>query len=196
MVDGPHGPHGLAEGREVWNTRSEPRVVHTMSRHLHAILLLLLAGMVGCDHATKQAAVVHLAGQRVVEIIPGVLDLRYTQNHDIAFRLLSWFDGPAKLPLLIVTPSIALVALAIVWWRRRYAPRLEQAAYALLISGAVGNLIDRVARGFVVDFIHLHHWPVFNVADSAVVAGALLLAFSSGRLRKPPREDLPEPPPA
>jgi signal peptidase II len=179
----------------VWNIRFELRVTQAMSRHLHAILLLLLAGMVGCDHATKQAAVVHLAGERVVEIIPGVLDLRYTQNHDIAFRLLSWFDGPAKLPVLVVTPSIALVALAMVWWRRRHAPRLEQAAYALLISGAVGNLIDRVARGFVVDFIHLHHWPVFNVADSAVVVGALLLAISSGLLRNPSSKDLPASPP-
>lgn len=149
-----------------------------MAHRLHALLIILTLGMVGCDHATKRAAEVHLAGQRVVELIPGVLDLRYTRNHDIAFRLLQWFDGPAKYPVLIAGPAIALVALGVAWWRRRTAPRMEQAAYALIISGAIGNLLDRIARGFVVDFIHLHYWPVFNVADMAVVVGGALLALS------------------
>ncbi len=141
--------------------------------------------MVGCDHATKRAAELHLGGQRVVELIPGVLDLRYTRNHDIAFHLMRWFAGPGRLPVLIGVPCIALVALTVAWWRRRYAPRAEQAAYALIMAGAAGNLIDRVLRGFVVDFIYLHYWPVFNVADMAVVGGAVLLAWSWWRQPAP-----------
>ena len=76
-----------------------------------------------------------------------------------------------------VLTAIALIA----WARRRRARLAEQIGYAVLLGGALGNLVDRLARGYVVDFLHLHHWPVFNVADVAVVAGAVFLAIVSGR---------------
>ena len=58
-------------------------------------------------------------------------------------------------------------------------------AYALLLAGALGNLSDRLFRGYVVDFIHLHHWPIFNVADICIVVGALLFALHARPLTSP-----------
>ena len=74
---------------------------------------------------------------------------------------------------VIVASSRALVPVMLA--KRRQANRSERAAYALLLGGALGNMLDRLARGYVVDFIHLHHWPVFNVADVLIVIGAALL---------------------
>ncbi len=72
--------------------------------------------------------------------------------------------------------------VAVAWLRRRArAGAAEHAAFAMIFAGAVGNVADRARRGFVVDFIHVEHWPVFNVADVAVVAGVLLLAIVTFR---------------
>ena len=83
---------------------------------------------------------------------------------------------------MILTLGVLLIAaVSLHWWRRRVdgqLGRLEPLAYTLILAGALGNVADRVVRGYVVDFIHLHHWPIFNVADVAIVVGAALLAWS------------------
>lgn len=151
-----------------------------MARRLsHACLLLLSVLLVGCDHATKRAASVLLAELPPVTVVPGVFDLRYAENRGIAFSMLRSWSHPDKALLLAIPAAAMVLFMAFLWWRRRSAPLLEQAGYALVVSGAVGNIIDRVARGYVVDFLHLRHWPVFNVADIAIVAGAALLALSA-----------------
>jgi signal peptidase II len=150
------------------------------------LLMLLTIALVGCDHATKLAAETVLERRGPLELVPGLLDLRYAQNHDTAFSLLASVGSPAKGAAILVVSALAMVAVAALWWRRRGAPRREQAAYALILAGAAGNVLDRILRGYVVDFIHLHHWPVFNVADVAIVIGVLLLAATSlGRRPKP-----------
>ena len=64
------------------------------------------------------------------------------------------------------------------WWRRRHdSARALHIGFALVVAGAAGNVIDRMMRGYVVDFIHVHYWPVFNVADVTIVAGTILLAL-------------------
>lgn len=88
---------------------------------------------------------------------------------------------PGKAALLGALALLVAIGVVIRWWQRRRASALEQVAYALLVGGAVGNLLDRFLRGYVVDFIHVWRWSVFNVADIAVVAGALLLAALSQR---------------
>ncbi len=75
---------------------------------------------------------------------------------------------------------MALAAVCAWWWRRRKtASPIEQAGIALIVAGAVGNLADRLIRGFVVDFIYLHYWPIFNVADALVAIGALMLLLGT-----------------
>lgn len=146
---------------------------------LAACALLML---VGCDHGTKLLAKTALEpGARRLPLIPGVLDLRYTENHDTAFSLLRRLHLGLSAGALGATSLVVLALLFVLWWVRRRGPRLEHAAYALIAGGALGNIIDRLVRGYVVDFIHLHHWPVFNVADIAIAIGAVLLLVVRAR---------------
>lgn len=143
-----------------------------------ALVALPLVLLVGCDHGTKLLAKTALEPDaRRLTLVPGLLDLRYAENRDTAFSLLRRLHLQPSMALLSVSALLTLALIASLWWTRRHAPRSEQAAYALLVGGALGNIIDRLVRGYVVDFIHLHYWPVFNVADIAIVAGALLLLF-------------------
>lgn len=155
------------------------------TRRLRWAMVLLAAGVLGCDHATKYAAESKLEEAGPVAVVPGVLDLRYVENRDTGFGLFRLLGLPSPPGVLAGLQLAGLTALGVFWWRRRkVAGPLEHAAWAVTAAGAAGNLLDRVLRGYVVDFIHLHHWPVFNVADVALVAGAglLILVFgASGR---------------
>jgi signal peptidase II len=155
-------------------------------RTLRWALFILTLALVGCDHVTKLAAESSLSGGRAVDIVPGLLDLRYARNHDAAFSLTRDIGAPGKTAALVVLAAFGTLMMAVVWWRRRRdASRLEHVGYSLIVAGAVGNVADRIARGYVVDFIHLHRWPVFNVADVLIVvgAGALAVALRGARRR-------------
>jgi signal peptidase II len=141
------------------------------------LLILFTLALVGCDHATKVVAQAALERRGPVALVPGVLDLHYAENRDTAFSLLRTVHFPGKGALLAGAALIGLSAVVIAWWRRRRASTAEQAAYALLLAGALGNAFDRIHRGYVVDFIEIHRWPIFNVADIAVVAGGVLLGI-------------------
>ena len=140
---------------------------------LAAIVLLLDAG-------SKAIAQAHLADRDPVVLIPRVLDLQLTYNTGAAFSL----GGGATLLLTLVAVG---VVVAIV----RTAPRLASTGWAavlgLLLGGALGNLADRMfrapapGRGAVVDWIHLAHWPIFNLADTAIVTGGALAVLLSAR---------------
>jgi signal peptidase II len=133
---------------------------------------------VGCDHVTKLVAKSGLAGERPHQLIRGVLDLHYTENRDAAFNLLRWIPEDVRAKVMIVTGALALLALGVVLVRRPPQLRLTRAALLLVTAGAAGNYIDRLVRGYVVDFVYVHHWPVFNVADAYVTAGAVMLGLS------------------
>jgi signal peptidase II len=133
----------------------------------------LAAAVVVADRLTKLWARNALPGRPPLTLVPGVLDLSFTTNRGGAFGLLggaSWlFFG-----------ATVIVCLVIVYASAALPGRLAAVGLGLVLAGAVGNLIDRVFNrgplsGRVVDFIHLHGWPVFNVADSAIVVGAALL---------------------
>ncbi len=154
-------------------------------RSAPALLVLLVLFMVGCDEATKQAATSMLSSRPPVQIVPRLLDLRYVTNYDMAFSLLARIGITDASRALAAVGLVILSGLAVFWAkRRRAATKLEHVGFALALSGAIGNLTDRLLRGFVVDFIHVAHWPVFNVADALVVVGVALLVVSG--LRAPP----------
>jgi signal peptidase II len=144
----------------------------------------LLALLVGCDHGTKFIAKAELEGQHPHDLIHGVLDLQYAENRDVAFNLLRWIPEGIRVPILIVGGALALLVLAAVLVRHRPALSVARAALVLVTAGAFGNYVDRIARGYVVDFIHIHHWPVFNVADVYVTAGAMMLVLSTFRAQR------------
>jgi signal peptidase II len=154
------------------------------ARGRRSAVLLLGTGLVVLllDQATKALAVARLA-DAPIEVIPGVLTLRYTTNTGGAFSMFTdapWFFAAA---------SIA-VCVAIVVFAFRPRPPVQALALGLVLGGALGNLADRTLRGpglsgEVVDFIDVSIWPVFNLADSALVVGAIVLAFGSFRRAAP-----------
>jgi signal peptidase II len=134
----------------------------------------------GIDRFTKIWAEATLPGAPI-EVIPGVLTLRFTENSGGAFsigRSAPWF-------FVGVTAIVVTVILATSF---RHTNRLVAASVGLILGGALGNLTDRAFRapgfrGRVVDFVDLHWWPVFNLADTAIVVGAIVLAVIGFRER-------------
>jgi signal peptidase II len=130
----------------------------------------------GVDLATKTWIVHSYGDGHVTAVIPGVLDIEESRNAGAAF-------GIATGGTIVFTIVAVVVALAIVRVSRRLRSRGWAIALGLLLGGAVGNLGDRLFRspgafrGHVVDWIYLHHWPVFNVADSGIVVGGILAAL-------------------
>jgi len=145
-----------------------------------AVLLYATAGVVyALDRVTKWLAETHLAGRPPIEVIPGVLQLRYTTNPGGAFGL---FGGQVW---LFVTMSV-VVLVVVVLASRDLPGKASAIGLGLVIAGALGNLTDRIVRGpgfsgEVVDFLDLHVWPVFNVADTAIVVGAATLLLLGTR---------------
>lgn len=153
---------------------------------LRAAIVALTVSLFGCDHATKIAAKASLPPGSAVGVVKGVLELRYTENDDTAFSLLHSLGIPRSPGVLLATSAVALLAILVTWFvARKRATRSQHVGFALVLAGAAGNVVDRAVRGFVIDFIHLTRWPVFNVADVAVVAGMLLL-LAAGLRKSPP----------
>jgi signal peptidase II len=128
------------------------------------------------DRLTKVLAERSLAGRPPLELIPGVLSLTYTTNSGGAF-------GLARSAPLLFAGATVVVAAAIVVASGRLTRLPVAIALGLILGGALGNLTDRAIHGSglsggVTDFIDLHVWPVFNLADSAIVVGAIVLAAS------------------
>lgn len=146
--------------------------------------LALSALIVAADQLAKYAAVQGLATGKAVEVT-SFFNLVLVYNAGAAFSFLSDAAGWQR-GLFI---SIAVAASAwIVWLLRKYPhQRLFALALSLVLAGAVGNVIDRIRVGAVIDFLDFHalghHWPAFNVADSAITCGAVLLVWDALRLR-------------
>ena len=139
--------------------------------------LWLAAAIVAVDQLTKAVAEWWLEVYRPVPLLPG-LNLTLVYNEGAAFSLLSDAGGWQRWFFVLVTVVVVVVLLR--WLGRVSAQqRWTAGALAAVLGGAVGNLIDRVATGRVVDFIDIYvgdwHWPAFNVADSAITVGAILL---------------------
>ena len=148
-----------------------------MTRHfgLGIALLASVAGLVGCDHATKALAQANLQHHAPVVLVPGVIDLGYTENRDIAFSVFYHLRLAPPAWALGLVALVTMIAIVVAWTRRGQRPWLEHAAFAMILAGAIGDALDRLVSGRVVDFIHIHFWPVFNIADVLIVAGVGLL---------------------
>ncbi len=136
-------------------------------------ILLIAAGLVGIDQLTKWLAVLFLKGADPVSVINGVFSFTYTENRGAAW---SMFEGQQW--LLIGVTSVMLIGLLAVLLSGRFRRhRMATFGGILVVAGGIGNLIDRVFRGYVVDFLQTDFmdFPIFNVADCFVVVGAVLL---------------------
>lgn len=149
--------------------------------------LLLSLAVLAADQITKWLVETHLPFPSSNEIVPGVFHLSHLRNTGVAFGMLDSF-GPefSRWGLSL----LALGALALVGWLFRAtepSSTLLLTALALVLGGAAGNLIDRIFQGAVTDFLGVYigsyRWPDFNVADSAISVGLVVLLFDSFRPR-------------
>jgi signal peptidase II len=165
-----------------------PSSLPPRARQLLLLLALaaLVGGLVGCDHATKRLAATELAGRPALTIVSGALSLRYVENRDSAFGLLRRLEPTTRRPLLVAASLLATSLIVMLWWQRRRVGWLGHLAFALILAGGVGNLVDRAFRGYVVDFVHVRYWPVFNVADAYLVVGIAVLLLFHRRFALPP----------
>jgi len=152
-------------------TRSASRLTHFAL----ALLVLLL------DRWTKRLVAERIPMYSHIQIIPSFFRLTHTENTGAAFSLFA--DSPAhwKTGLLIGFSILAMIIVSTLLWKETRVFTLTGVSLSLILGGAVGNLWDRVASGRVVDFLLLYvkqyQWPVFNLADSAIVVGASILVF-------------------
>jgi len=114
-----------------------------------------------------------------VTVIPGFFHLTHVQNSGAAFGLFAESSAQWKIGALVSFSVIALIIVSALLWKNSHALSTTTIGLSLILGGATGNLWDRMMTGHVVDFLDFnvgsYHWPAFNVADSAIVIGAILL---------------------
>lgn len=130
----------------------------------------------GADQWIKALVIVAIPVATSVPVVPGVLSMTHVQNRGVAFGL---FAGLS--PLIAALAALTLVFLLSYNKGRRLRSRAAGAGIALMAGGAAGNLVDRVRLGYVVDYLDVHVWPVFNLADVAIVVGAGILILVLSR---------------
>jgi signal peptidase II len=146
---------------------------------LCALPLAVILSIIFLDQLTKWLVVHHLRLYADHPVIGGCLSLQHVRNYGAAFGFFSRPRWAQQGWILFTASSLAFVAIAVYAWRLPASKRLARLALALILGGAVGNLIDRARMGYVVDFVRMyfrqHDWPNYNVADSAITVGVSLL---------------------
>src|SRR5580700_8647317 len=156
-----------------------------------AFYLLIALVVVLLDRWTKHIVAKRISLYSHIQVIPGFFQLTHTENTGAAFSLFADSNAHWKAAMLIAFSVIALMVVSVLLWKNHHAHVATGIGLSLIMGGALGNLWDRLTRGRVVDFLLLYvkryQWPVFNLADSAIVIGAGLLVLeilchkSSGR---------------
>ena len=134
--------------------------------------IIIAAAIVIIDQIAKLLVIANISPTDCFHIIPGLFDFVYVKNTGAAFSILSGNTG-----LLSIISVLFCVGMGIFWYIKKPQNKLFCTALTLLFAGALGNAIDRIIRGFVVDFISTAFmtFPVFNIADIAITFGAVLL---------------------
>ncbi|HDY85675.1 hypothetical protein LCGC14_1495370 [marine sediment metagenome] len=145
--------------------------------------LWLTSFVIASDQISKWFMVSWLSLHETFAVVP-FFNLTMAHNPGAAFSFLAHADGWQK---WFFVGLASLVSIALLIWLKRLKPnaKLEAVSIAMILGGALGNLIDRLYYGYVIDFLDVYygtyHWPAFNVADSAIVVGAVLLIIDSFR---------------
>lgn len=163
---------------------------------MRRIYLLIASAVLVLDQITKWLVAGRFTFDTSVTVIPGLFSLVRVENRGVAFGMLSGVSSGIALTFIILVSVATLGVIGYLLWRSDDSRWHSGIALALILGGATGNLIDRIARGRVVDFLDFYfrdyHWPAFNVADSAIVVGAGLLIIDLfwGKVpQAPPRHE-------
>ena len=160
-------------------------------------LLLSVAGLVvALDQVTKVWIDRSMRMYETQTVIPGILDLHYIRNTGAAFGFLSGSSADFRIPFFILVSLVAVGIILFLFHKLEDSEVLMPLALSLVLGGAIGNLVDRIRLGEVIDFILVHYktfrWPAFNVADIAISVGVFLLVLriflEKGTEEYPPRE--------
>jgi signal peptidase II len=147
----------------------------------HKLFLVIATGILVLDQATKAVVSTTLKMYEIRPVIPGFFNLTRVHNTGAAFGLLAGQASPVRTFFFL---TVSFLALGVVLWMLLRLPpdqKVELVALSLIFGGALGNVVDRARLGEVIDFIDVYyrsyHWPAFNVADSAITVGVILLLY-------------------
>ena len=147
----------------------------------YVILAVIVPLFIFLDQITKAWATQRLKGKPAITVIDNYFHLKYVTNRGAAWGMFGSWGTSLRIPFFILITIIASVILGYYYKKLKENQTILQFALALIISGMIGNFIDRVFVTFVVDFIDwhigIHHWPTFNIADVAISTGMGLLAL-------------------
>lgn len=145
------------------------------------VLLILCVAIIATDQWTKGVVQQRLALYQRVEVIQGFFNLTHVRNPGGAFGIFGGEKGGLGSWLFVVVSLVAIGSILFLFVKTREGEKTLSFSFSLVLSGAIGNLIDRLRFGEVVDFLdfylYSYHWPAFNVADSAICIGIGLMAF-------------------
>ncbi len=138
-------------------------------------LLIISLITILIDILSKLLVVNNLIENQSISIIKKILNITYAKNTGVAF---SFLDGNK---IFIIIATIIILIILIKHIKNTYIDKIEQIGYGLIIGGAIGNLIDRIIYGHVIDFIDFRiiNYPIFNLADTAIVIGVFIILFKS-----------------
>lgn len=145
------------------------------------VFLIICASTLFCDQWTKHIIQENLLFYQSITVVPGFFNLTHVRNPGGAFGIFTGARGGLGSLLFVVVSLLAIAVLVVLFLRVKEGEKIHPLSYSLILSGAVGNLIDRLQYGEVIDFLDFHlfsvHWPAFNIADSAICVGIGLMAF-------------------
>ncbi|MCK4739630.1 MAG: signal peptidase II [Deltaproteobacteria bacterium] len=163
-------------------------------RRSYKVVALIIFAVVIFDQITKVLALEGINPYNPIEIIPGFFNLVLVMNPGAAFGIFN-DGGMLRTIFLISTSVLALILIGV--FIRQSTDKVTEVALSLIAGGAIGNLIDRVRFGEVVDFLDIYpggyfnnwHWPAFNIADSAITIGVVLAIVGLYLAEEPKKED-------
>ena len=158
-----------------FTARELPQSDYSMRKYF----FLIAVSVIVLDRLTKWAVATYIPLHDGLTVIPGLFQITHVENRGAAFGLFSESPSEWKVAVLILFSLIALVVVSALLWKNSHIMNTTTIGLSLILGGATGNLWDRVVDGRVVDFLHFYlgsySWPDFNIADSAIVIGAILL---------------------
>jgi len=150
--------------------------------------LIFILFWLGLDQLTKFLIARSIELYQTVTVIPGFFNLTRVHNRGAIFGFLGNTSNPLALVLLNLGSLVAFAVVTYYFLKTPSEMVLTKLAFALIISGAMGNIVDRIIRGYVIDFLDFYvgrfHWPFFNLADSCITVGAIILVFTLFRSSK------------
>jgi signal peptidase II len=165
-----------------------------MWRRVVGVLAVVLSS-VGCDQGTKRLAEMTLKNEEPMHFLRGSIQLMYAENTGAWGSLGANWPAAAKFLVLSAMPALVLLSILVFLFRSRSLSRTQLVAFALIVGGGIGNLIDRMVDGYVVDFLFMRagrlSTNVFNVADVVLLVGVAMLLLERRRQKQPE-----SPPPA